>query len=104
MTNDQITMTREALISCRMFTRVIRCARSLIIGHWSLVILLTLSSCKSFKVDLGSPDPIKVDVNMRLNVYQYKGDEPGKKDEAEVSYEDAVQRQRNRMAEIQKLK
>jgi hypothetical protein len=69
-----------------------------------MLILLGLSGCKSFKVDLGSPDPIKVDVNMRLDVYQYKGDEPGKKGEAEVGFEEAVQRQRNRMAEIQKLK
>ena len=65
---------------------------------------LSLASCDSFKVNLSSPEPIKVDVSMRLDVYQYKGDEPGKKDEAEVSYEEAVQRQRNRMAEIQKLK
>jgi hypothetical protein len=63
-----------------------------------------LASCESFKVDLSSPEPIKVDVNMRLDVYQYKGDEPGKKDEAETTFEEAVQRQRNRMAEIQKLK
>ena len=81
-----------------------RTARSVVSGHWSLVILLGLPACKSFKVDLASPDPIKVDVNMRLDVYQYKGDEPGKKDEAEVGYEEAVQRQRNRMGEIQKLK
>jgi hypothetical protein len=53
---------------------------------------------------LSSPEPIKVDVNMRLDVYQYKGDEPGKKDEADVSYEEAVERQRNRMAEMQTIK
>lgn len=68
------------------------------------LLLLLLPSCESFKIDLTSPEPIKVDVTMRLDVYQYKGDEPGKKNEAEVSYEDAVQRQRNRMAEIQQLK
>lgn len=75
-----------------------------VIRHSWLLLLLVLPSCKSFKVDLSSPEPIKVDMNMRLDVYQYKGDEPGKKGEAEVSYEEAVQRQRNRMAEIQKLK
>ena len=41
---------------------------------------------------------------MRLNVYQYKGDDPNEKDAADEGYEDAVLRQRNRMAEIQKLK
>ncbi len=66
--------------------------------------LLCLSACDTFKVDLSSPDPIKVDVNMRLDVYQYKGDEPGKPDAAQISYEEAVIRQRNRMAEVQKLK
>lgn len=66
--------------------------------------LFFLSSCETFKVNLSSPDPIKVDVNMRLDVYQYRGDEPGKTDAAQVSYEEAVTRQRNRMAEVQKLK
>jgi hypothetical protein len=79
--------------------------------HGSFVIRISLltasilfAGCKSFQIDLSSPEPIKVDVNMRLNVYQYKGDEPGTRNEAEVSYEEAVERQRNRMAEIQKLK
>lgn len=66
--------------------------------------LFFLSACDTFKVNLSSPDPIKVDVNMRLDVYQYKGDEPGKPDAAQISYEEAVTRQRNRMAEVQKLK
>ncbi|WP_265595316.1 DUF1318 domain-containing protein [Verrucomicrobium sp. BvORR106] len=63
-----------------------------------------ITSCSNFKVDVNSPEPIKVDVSMRLDVYQYKGDEPGKPDAAQVSYEEAVERQRNRMAEIQRLK
>ncbi len=71
---------------------------------WAGVVGCLLTSCESFKVNLSSPEPIKVDVSMRLDVYQYKGDEPGKKDDAEVSYEEALQRQRNRMAEVQKLK
>lgn len=66
--------------------------------------LFFLSACDTFKVNLTSPDPIKVDVNMRLDVYQYKGEEPGKPDAAQISYEEAVTRQRNRMAEVQKLK
>ncbi len=66
--------------------------------------LLFLSACDSFKVNLSAPDPIKVDVNMRLDVYQYRGEEPSKPDAAQVSYEEAVTRQRNRMAEVQKLK
>jgi len=70
----------------------------------ALCLLVVLPGCESFKVNLSSPEPIKVDVSMRLDVYQYKGDEPGKPDAAQVSYEEALERQRNRMAEIQKLK
>jgi hypothetical protein len=110
MTNVEIRMTKEHPVPG--LPHAPHCATlkfrhsSFVIRHFAALAAAAslLSSCKSFKVDLGSPDPIKVDVNMRLDVYQYKGDEPGKKDEAEVSYEDAVQRQRNRMAEIQKLK
>lgn len=89
--NAESTMTR----SCR---KLAGC------GLLALAMGCVLSSCKSFQVDLNSPEPIKVDVNMRLDVYQYKGDEPGKPDAAQVSYDDAVTRQRNREAEIQTLK
>jgi hypothetical protein len=78
---------------------------SLVTRHCvALAFPFLLASCSNFKVDLSSPEPIKVDVNMRLDVYQYKGDEPGKKDEAAVTYEAAVERQRNRMPEIQTIK
>ncbi|WP_166442808.1 DUF1318 domain-containing protein [Phragmitibacter flavus] len=65
---------------------------------------LFLASCSLPAISLSTPEPIKVDVTMRLDVYQYKGDEPSAPDAANVSYEEAVERQRNRMAEIQKLK
>ena len=101
MTNDQTRMTNQPPVSNH------RPAWLPAIRHSSLLIAhscILLTGCDSFKVNLSSPEPIKVDVNMRLDVYQYRGDDPGKKDEAEVSYEEAVERQRNRMAEIQKLK
>jgi hypothetical protein len=66
--------------------------------------LLSLASCESFKVDLQSPEPIKVDVNMRLDVYQYKGDEPDKPNAAQASFDEAQTRIRNRYAEIQTFK
>jgi hypothetical protein len=65
---------------------------------------LLITSCKLPTVNVGTPDPIKVDVNMRLNIYQYRGDENAKPDAAQVSYEEAVVRQRNRMADVQTLK
>ncbi len=66
--------------------------------------LLSLSSCETVKVDLQSPEPIKVDVNMRLDVYQYKGDEPDKPDAAQASFDAAQTRMRNRYSEIQTFK
>lgn len=74
------------------------------IGSAWLTLLVALSSCSLPPISLSTPEPIKVDVNIKLDVYQYKGDEPNAPDAAQVSYEEAVERQRNRMAEIQKLK
>ena len=65
---------------------------------------LLITACKLPTINVGTPDPIKVDVNMRLNVYQYRGDENAKPDEAQLTYEEAVVRQRNRMADVQTLK
>lgn len=65
---------------------------------------LPLAACSLPPINLSTPEPIKVDVTMRLDVYQYKGDEPTAPDAAQTSYEEAIERQRNRMAEIQKLK
>ena len=63
-----------------------------------------VTSCKLPTLNVATPDPIKVDVSMRLNIYQYRGDENAKPDEEESGYEDAVIRHRNHMAEVQTLK
>ncbi len=69
-----------------------------------LLVMLSHTGCKTFPtVPLTTPEPLKVDLNMRLDVYQYRGDEPGDKEEVR-SVSEAVERQRNRMAEIQELK
>lgn len=70
----------------------------------SLACGLVVTACKLPTVNVATPEPIKVDVNMRLNVYQYRGDDSAKPDEAQAGYEEAVVRQRNRMAEVQTLK
>lgn len=69
-----------------------------------LAVGLNVTACKLPTVNVATPDPIKVDVTMRLDVYQYRGDENAKPGEAQVSYEEAVIRRRNRMAEVQTLK
>jgi hypothetical protein len=67
-----------------------------------LAVLLT--SCKTLPaIPLTTPEPLKVDLTMRLDVYQYRGEEPGDKAEL-VSISEANERLRNRMAEIQELK
>lgn len=69
-----------------------------------LPLLAAATGCKTLPaVPLTTPEPLKVDLNMRLDVYQYRGSEPGDKEEIRTISE-AVERQRNRMAEIQELK
>ena len=65
---------------------------------------LALTSCTLPTIKIGTPEPIKVDVTMRMNVYQYKGTEPTEPNAEEKSFEEAVTRLRNRMSEIQEIK
>jgi len=72
----------------------------------ALVGLLILPSCKAPTVNLGTPEPIKVDISMRLDVYQHGGNKSAspQKPQAPMLAEDAASRRRNRMADIQKFK
>ncbi len=63
-----------------------------------------VTGCRLMTVNVATPEPIKLDVSMRLDVYQFRPDEDGKPSEAQLSYEEAVVRQRNRMAEVQNLR
>jgi len=83
-------------------------------------ITLALPACKAFQVDVGTTesiklDPIKIelepiDVNMRVDVYQYTEDSEEKKKQKEEDKEvvktvrTVVESQRNRMKEIQEIK
>ena len=72
--------------------RLILCSASLI-----------LAACKLPEVPITTPKPLEVNLNMRLDVYQYRGDEPQDK-EALKNASEATERMRNRMDEIQILK
>ena len=62
-------------------------------------LLLLLVACNP-KVQVATPEPLKVDVNMRVDIYQHTtGDAPAEGPEGE-----AQTRRRARMAEIQNLK
>jgi hypothetical protein len=59
-----------------------------------------LAACKQMpEVPITTPKPLEVNLNMRLDVYQYRGDEPADK-EAGKALDEANTRMRNRMAEI----
>ena len=59
-----------------------------------------LAACKQMpEVPITTPKPLEVNLNMRLDVYQYRGDEPADK-ESGRALDEANTRMRNRMAEI----
>lgn len=63
-----------------------------------------LAACKQLpQIPITTPKPLEVNLNMRLDVYQYRGDEPKDK-EALKNAGETTERMRNRMAEIQTLK
>ena len=75
----------------------------------ALAAAATLTGCKLPDVNLTTSDPLKVDINVKLDVYQHgkPGDAPAGSaaSTAEVRTEPLVrERQRNRGAEIQTLK
>ena len=69
--------------------------------------LLALPACTSLPdLPLTTPEPIKVDpieVQVRIDLYQH-GEKPAEAIETTVRMEEIVERQRNRMAEVQELK
>lgn len=70
----------------------------------ALGVLLCCSACRQLpEIPLTTPKPLEVNLNMRLDIYQYRGDEPQDKEAAKNAGE-ATLRLRNRMQEIQTLK
>jgi hypothetical protein len=68
-----------------------------------LLICLALAACKAPTVHLATPEPVKVDIAMRIDVYQH-GKEEDKKSTAAPKSADAAKERTNRLAEIQALK
>ncbi len=69
-----------------------------------LACMVVLAGCNTFpQVPITTPKPLEVNLNMRLDIYQYRADEPTDK-EATKGITEATLRMRNRMAEIQGLK
>ena len=65
-----------------------------------LLVCGLFAACKQMpEVPITTPKPLEVNLNMRLDVYQYRGDEPADKEVGRV-LDEANTRMRNRMAEI----
>jgi uncharacterized protein YdbL (DUF1318 family) len=66
------------------------------------VLALALAGCKGVSVDLGTQQPLKVDIAMKLDVYQHGDGAGAKKTNAPPA--DVATTRRNRLEEIQALK
>ncbi len=65
---------------------------------------LFLSACAGPTVNLVTPEPIKVDIAMRLDVYQHTKETAKKPRAALTTPSDPIEARRNRMADIQTFK
>lgn len=66
-------------------------------------ILAFLGGCKAVDVNVGTKDPLKVEMDMEVHVYQH-GEKDEASEKARANYKDVMASRRNRMAEIQELK
>ena len=64
---------------------------------------LALAACSSIPIDVGTKEPVKVDIAMKVDVYQH-GDPNGPKKATPAPQADIGKSRRNRMGEIQLLK
>lgn len=67
------------------------------------VALTLITSCKPFDVNVATPEPIKVDLDMDVHVYQH-GKVDKKTSEQQEAFRSAMDARRTRMEEIQELK
>jgi hypothetical protein len=70
----------------------------------TMVILTALCGCSLPDVNLATRDPLKVDINVRLDVYQYTKAQSPDSDETPKTVESVTVRRRNRMEQVQTLK
>lgn len=70
-----------------------------------LLMPLAFMGCKSIPIDVGTSEAVKVDINMKVDVYQHADPSAGRKAApAPPPPNDVAKSRRNRMAEIQVLK
>ena len=64
---------------------------------------LALAACNSIPIDVGTKEPVKVDIAMKVDVYQHS-DPSGPKKAPPVPVADIAKSRRTRMGEVQILK
>lgn len=73
----------------------------------ALLAAVLLAGCKIPAINLATDEPIKVDIDMRLDVYQHNDGEPAAESEAPAATTasgDPAERRKDRSAEIQTFK
>jgi hypothetical protein len=68
-----------------------------------LLLTLPLAGCRSIPIDVGTKEAVKVDINMKVDVYQH-GDPNGPKKGTPAPQADIAKARRQRMGEVQILK
>ncbi|RYD30219.1 MAG: DUF1318 domain-containing protein [Verrucomicrobiaceae bacterium] len=72
---------------------------------FSLLVLLSPAACKLPDVNLATSEPLKVDINVDLNVYQHSSPEAAAAADAADEAREAIEKRKyNRASEIQELK
>jgi hypothetical protein len=70
----------------------------------AIVVALAVCGCSLSDVNLATREPLKVDINVRLDVYQYTKPQSGDTDATPKTVESVSERRRNRMEQVQTLK
>jgi uncharacterized protein YdbL (DUF1318 family) len=68
------------------------------------IAVLSVAGCSSIPINVGTTEPVKVDIAMKVDVYQHADPGAAKKVVVQAPPADVAKSRRNRMAEIQILK
>ena len=93
---------RTSLVFCALAFTSQRLALLFILRTLLVFGALALAACSSIPIDVGTKEPVKVDISMKVDVYQH-GDPSGPK-KAAPPPTDVAKSRRMRMGEIQILK
>lgn len=80
------------------------CTRKIKQATSSVVAAIVLAGCTNLGVDLNTDEPIKVDISVKLDVYQHQREEKVPSSTAGATSVSLEERRRRRMGEIQNLK